>query len=49
MKKLILLLYSVIFIPLTAGCWNYKEVDKMTIVTGFAVDKTARGNYLLTF
>lgn len=49
MKKLLLLLYITIFIPLTTACWNYREVDKLTIVTGFAVDKTDQGNYLLTF
>lgn len=49
MKKLVLLLYIVIFVPLTTACWNYREVDKLTIVTGFSIDKTERGNYLLTF
>ena len=38
------------FIPLTTACWNYREVDRITIVTGFAIDKKDdQGNYLLTF
>ncbi len=49
MKKLYLLLYIIIFLSLTTACWNYREVDKMTIVTGFAIDKADQGNYLLTF
>ena len=49
MKKLFLLLYIIIFIPFTTACWNYREVDQMTIVQGFAIDKTEQGNYLLTF
>lgn len=50
MKKLYLLLYIIMFIPLTTACWNYREVDRITIVTGFAIDKKDdQGNYLLTF
>lgn len=49
MKKLFLLFYIIMFLPLFTACWNYREVDRMTIVTGFAIDKTDEGNYLLTF
>ncbi|NLB79255.1 MAG: Ger(x)C family spore germination protein [Clostridiaceae bacterium] len=49
MKKLFLLLYIIIFIPFTTACWNYREVDQISIVQGFAIDKTEQGNYLLTF
>ena len=31
------------------GCWNYKELDKMYVVMGAAVDKDYKsGNYILT-
>lgn len=41
---LILLLSS---ITLT-GCWNYREVDKMSIVVGVAVDKGEKEKYKVT-
>ena len=31
------------------GCWNYREVDKLAIVAGVAVDKGERNNFKLTF
>lgn len=34
---------------LICGCWNYKELDRMFIVMGAAVDKDSKtGNYVLT-
>lgn len=36
-------------LPLT-GCWNYRGLNEMTIVTGMAIDKNPEnGKYLLTF
>lgn len=49
MKKAVILLYTFLFIPLYTACWDYREVDQMTIVAGLAVDKTHTGDYLLTF
>lgn len=37
MKKII---FSFIVILLTSGCWNYKELNEYSIVTGIAVDKS---------
>jgi len=32
-----------------SGCWNYREIDKLTIVTGAAVDKAEdTGKYIVT-
>lgn len=31
------------------GCWNYRSLDEMDIVTGIAVDKNDSGLYQLTF
>ncbi|OPX44222.1 spore germination protein B3 precursor [Ruminiclostridium hungatei] len=32
----------------TTGCWNYREINQMSIVSGAAVDKTQDGKYKLT-
>lgn len=32
-----------------AGCWNYKEINFVTMVAGMAIDKTADGKFLVTF
>lgn len=31
-----------------SGCWNYKEVDKLSVVSGVAIDKGENSNYLVT-
>lgn len=31
-----------------AGCWNYREIDKLSIVAGVAVDKGPEGQYVMT-
>ena len=49
MKKAIILLYILLPIPLCTACWDYREVDKMTIVAGIAVDRAYDGELLLTF
>jgi spore germination protein KC len=49
MKKTFILLYIFLLMPLCTACWDYREVNQMTIVAGLAVDKTFNGDYLLTF
>ncbi len=48
-KKLLLLalllLLNAMILP---GCWNYREIDKLSIVAGMAVDKDSEGRYLVT-
>lgn len=35
---------------LLGGCWNYREMEKLSIVTGFAIDKSTQGHkYHMTF
>lgn len=51
MKKLkviviFLLTISTIF---TTGCWNYREVESLSIVAGVGIDKSERQKYHLTF
>lgn len=31
-----------------SGCWNYREVDKLSIVTGVAIDKSTDNKYKVT-
>ena len=37
MKKIII---SILFILTLSGCWNYKELNNYSIVTGIAIDKS---------
>lgn len=49
MKKFFILLGIFFIMPLCTACWDYREVEQMTIVAGIAIDKTYNGDYLLTF
>lgn len=46
-KAIALLLILCIFVP-TAGCWNYRGLNELTIVAGVAIDKV-ENQYLLSF
>ena len=49
-KKFFLLFEAVLLVPLLNGCWNYKEIEKSTIVAGVAIDKGTGGyKYHLTY
>lgn len=50
MNKVFLLTIFIILIAIfSTGCWNYREIDKLAIVSGIAVDKTVSGeNYQVT-
>lgn len=43
---LALLIYLCTFI--LSGCWNYREIDKLAIVSGLAIDKGKDGQVILT-
>lgn len=47
MKKILALL-SISTLFLLTGCWNYREIDTISIVSGVAVDKNEDGSYHLT-
>lgn len=49
-KHLVFLIFMIIMILfLLTGCWNYRELDKLAIVSGLAVDKSEKGDkFLLT-
>lgn len=52
MKKTIKIALLILLISLTSffsvGCWNYREIDEMAIVSGIAVDKGINKKYLVT-
>lgn len=48
LKKITLMFIIMSNIMLNTGCWNYREIDKLAIVAGVAVDKGLNGNYKLT-
>lgn len=51
MKKIkitFLILIILISSMFATGCWNYREIDKLAIVAGVAVDKGTNGQYKVT-
>ncbi|MCX7921972.1 MAG: Ger(x)C family spore germination protein [Clostridia bacterium] len=47
--RMILLALLVFIIPLiTASCWNYREIDKLGVVAGVAIDRGKDGKYKIT-
>ncbi len=51
MRKIkIIMMAMIIWINLIcfSGCWNYREIDKLAIIAGVAVDKGKEGQYLIT-
>jgi len=50
MKKRALFIIFVIYIAVSSGgCWDYREIDKLSIVTGIAIDRIENGKYKMTF
>lgn len=48
-KKIILMILTITFNSIwITGCWNYKEIDKLAIVAGIAIDKGTADKYKLT-
>ncbi|MDD4715754.1 MAG: Ger(x)C family spore germination protein [Oscillospiraceae bacterium] len=49
-KKIFLIVLLCAQLMLFSGCWNYREVESLSIVSGFAVDSGSNGsNYHVTF
>lgn len=46
-KKLLILIIIFSLAPSLCSCWNYKELDKVAIVSGIAIDKN-KDKYLIT-
>lgn len=44
MNKLFLLVFIIVLVTFTiTGCWSYREIDKLALVSGMAVDKNPTG------
>lgn len=39
---------TILFLSINSGCWNYREIDKLVVVGGVAVDKGEDGHYYIT-
>lgn len=48
MKRTLCLLLTGSLLASLTGCWNYREVDRMDIVAGVAVDKGTSAKYKIT-
>jgi spore germination protein KC len=47
--KIILLIFIILINSIfTVGCWSYREVDDLTIVSGVAIDKGTKNQYQMT-
>src|SRR4051812_9098565 len=48
--KLIIFIAFLSNITILSGCWNYREIESLAIVSGVAIDKgNTEGNYHVTF
>ncbi len=47
-RKAVSLLVCAAYVLALTGCWNYKDIENMSIAIGAAIDRTEDGQYLLT-
>lgn len=48
-RRLVSFLIILTNLALLCGCWNYQDIEKLMLVTGFAIDKNEKGDkYLVT-
>lgn len=48
-RSLLSLLLIITCLTLFCGCWNYQDIEKLSIVAGFAIDKNEQGDkYIVT-
>jgi spore germination protein KC len=48
-KTISLILLFITLCLLLCGCWNYRQLNEISIVMGMAIDKDSNDNYILTF
>lgn len=46
--RMLFLILLIINATLFSGCWNYREINKLSIVAGMAIDKSETGNFKIT-
>lgn len=49
MKKLLPILIIFIIASSLTGCWNYREIERLTVVSGVAIDRSGNGDLTVTF
>ncbi|MDC3415868.1 Ger(x)C family spore germination protein [Aquibacillus salsiterrae] len=42
-KKLVLILFFLVLLPVLSGCWDKKELNELAILTGLAIDQAEEG------
>ncbi len=47
-KILFLLIQLLLIMFIAAGCWNYREINRLSIVAGLAIDKAKNNKYLFS-
>lgn len=48
-KLIIITALLTVITTMSTGCWNYKEINEVTMVAGMAVDRLTDGRFLVTF
>ncbi len=48
-KRSPFIVFVVILVVSTIGCWDYREINKLSIVTGLAIDRGENSKYKITF
>lgn len=48
-KRAPFIIFVIILVVSTNGCWDYREINKLSIVTGIAVDRGENSKYKTTF
>jgi spore germination protein KC len=48
-RKIFIFMLLMINMTILTGCWSYREIDKLSIVAGAAVDKSESGKRIFTF
>lgn len=48
-KIIVFIIIALMIVPLLSGCWDYKEINELAIVSGMAVDRNRdNGNFIIT-
>lgn len=48
-NKFVLIVLIAVMTVMATGCWNYKEINEVTMVAGMAVDRLSDGRFLVTY
>lgn len=48
-KRAPFIIFMILIVVSTSGCWDYREINKLSIVTGLAIDRGENSKYKITF